>query len=157
MGWRKTGHGREGRFGEFIVSGTRYEDHDGMEAWCIQSRPEKDGTPRHQWWTDEVKFWDVRLTDEGPQPDKEMSVHSAERSAILKAIYQWTSEGVEPASDDMPTIEQWTQWMHDAPPDQALTLLDIAQARLAQNVQNQRWGVLIGIAHNVLRDRGIPF
>jgi hypothetical protein len=57
-------------------------------------------------------------------------------------------------SDDVPTVEEWTQWMQDAQPDEALKMLAIVQARLAQN---QRWGVLIGIAQNILRERGIPF
>jgi hypothetical protein len=47
--------------------------------------------------------------------------------------------------------------MQKASPYEALKLRQHAIICLAQNLQNQRWGVLIGIAERVLRERGIQF
>ena len=47
--------------------------------------------------------------------------------------------------------------MQTVSPDEALKLRQHAIMCLAQNVQDQRWGVLIGIAESVLRKREIQF
>jgi hypothetical protein len=57
----------------------------------------------------------------------------------------------------VPTTEQWTKWMTDAPVEQALGLRQHALSCLHQNIQEQRWGILIGIAGHILRVRGIDY
>ena len=59
--------------------------------------------------------------------------------------------------DQIPTGEKWTEMMQTVSPDEALKLRQHAIMCLAQNVQDQRWGVLIGIAESVLRKREIQF
>jgi len=59
--------------------------------------------------------------------------------------------------DEIPTTEEWTKWMKNAPADQALGMLHHAHSCLSQNVKNQRWGVLIGVAEQILRERSIQF
>jgi hypothetical protein len=57
--------------------------------------------------------------------------------------------------DQVPTVEEWTKWMHEAPADQAAGLLRHAHSCLAQNVKEQRWGELLTIAERILRERNI--
>lgn len=57
--------------------------------------------------------------------------------------------------DETPTVDVWTKWVTEAPPETALKLRQHALMCLAQNVQSQQWGELIGIAERVLRERDI--
>ena len=57
----------------------------------------------------------------------------------------------------IPPVEQWTKWMNEAPADRALGQLRHAQFCHSQNVKNQQWGVLIGIAEQILKARLIQF
>jgi len=57
----------------------------------------------------------------------------------------------------IPNVEVWTGWINEAPPDTALKLRQHAIGCLAQSIQNQRWGVLIGIAEGILSQRKIDF
>ena len=59
--------------------------------------------------------------------------------------------------DEIPTTEKWTKWMTEAPADEALRLRQHALSCLHQNVHAQQWGVLIGIAEQILRVRGIDW
>jgi len=59
--------------------------------------------------------------------------------------------------DQIPSIHEWTKWMNEAPADQAVGLLRHAHSCLSQNVQNQQWGVLIGIAEDILKARSIQY
>ena len=58
--------------------------------------------------------------------------------------------------DQVPTVEEWIKWMHEAPEAQALGLLRHAHSCLSQSVQNQLWGELINIAERALQERNIP-
>lgn len=59
--------------------------------------------------------------------------------------------------DEIPTIEKWAEMMQKSSSDDALKLRRHALSCLSQNVQNQRWGVLVGIAERVLGEREIQF
>jgi len=59
--------------------------------------------------------------------------------------------------DQVPTKEEWAAQIREATPEDALRLLDYANFCLARNVQDQRWGLLIGIAERILRERRIRF
>ena len=59
--------------------------------------------------------------------------------------------------DQIPTAEDWTRWVNEASPEIVLKLRQHALGCLAQNVQDQRWGVLIGIAEMALKERCIEY
>jgi len=59
--------------------------------------------------------------------------------------------------DQIPTVEKWKEMMQKASPHEALKLLQHAIMCLDQNVQQQRWGELIGVSESVLRKREIEF
>lgn len=99
--WKPVATSREGRFGEFWVRGWPYEDDEGNRAWHTKSWPEAADAPVHNLFVDGDTFMPVTLrTDDvlsGQQAvpvieDRLVSVHPAEKSAILKAISEWESE-----------------------------------------------------------------
>jgi len=59
--------------------------------------------------------------------------------------------------DQIPNVEEWTEWLNEAPPETALKLRQHALGCLAQNVKDQRWGVLAGIAEQVLTRRNVQY
>lgn len=59
--------------------------------------------------------------------------------------------------DQLPSVEEWTTRVNKAPSEVVLKLRQHALGCLAQNVQDQRWGILVGIAEGVLRERGVQY
>jgi hypothetical protein len=59
--------------------------------------------------------------------------------------------------DEIPTTDKWTEMMQKSSSGEALKLRQHAIMCLHQNVQEQRWGELIGISERVLGERGIGF
>src|SRR5208283_4331978 len=59
--------------------------------------------------------------------------------------------------DQIPSAEEWTKRINEASSETILKLRQHALGCLAQNIQNQQWGVLSGIAERVLTERGVQY
>jgi hypothetical protein len=59
--------------------------------------------------------------------------------------------------DEVPGVEEWTEHVNAASTEELLRLRQHALGCLAQNIKNQRWGVLVGIAERVLTDRNVQY
>jgi hypothetical protein len=59
---------------------------------------------------------------------------------------------------NVPSVERWTHMMESSSPEEALRLWQLAIECLdaTQGLDQQGWGRHIGIAENVLKERGIP-
>jgi hypothetical protein len=59
--------------------------------------------------------------------------------------------------DQVPSVDDWTKRVSEALSEEVLKLRQHALGCLAQNVKDQRWGVLAGIASKILTDRGVQY
>jgi hypothetical protein len=59
--------------------------------------------------------------------------------------------------DDVPGVEVWTERVNKASSEEILKLRRHAVGCLTQTGHNQQWGVLVGIAEQVLTERNVPF
>lgn len=59
--------------------------------------------------------------------------------------------------DQIPSVEEWTKRINEAPSETILKLRQHALGCLAQNIQSQQWGILAGIAERVLTERGVQY
>lgn len=59
--------------------------------------------------------------------------------------------------DEAPSVEEWTNRVRAASSDEVQKLRQHVLGCLAQNVKEQRWGVLAGIAAQVLLERNVQF